>query len=159
MNDRKIDPIFFDSHYFIGPSKAKEKTYFLFKEVLESTARTAIGRFVMREKEYACAITSYKQGLLLTTLNYAYEVRDISKVDNLDEKPKLMKQEIELAKELLNKLYNENFNISQFKDTFAEELEKLLKRAARGEVIEIKKEEKKEKKEENLIAALKASLD
>ena len=70
-----------------------------------------------------------------------------------------LKENKELAKELINKLYNENFDISQFKDTFAEELEKLLKRAAKGEVIEIKKEVKKEKKEENLIAALKASLD
>jgi len=36
VDDRQIDPIYFSSHYFAGPSKAKEKTYFLFKEVLEA---------------------------------------------------------------------------------------------------------------------------
>ena len=113
----------------------------------------------MREKEYVCAIMSYKQGLLLTTLNYQYEIRDIADVDNINNAPKLQKQEMDLAKELINKLYKEELDLKQFKDTFAEEMAKMLKKAAKGEVIEVKKEEKKEKKEENLIAALKASLD
>ena len=159
VGQQQIDPIYFNSHYFIGPSKEKEKTYFLFREVLQATARTALGRFVMREKEYVCAIMSYKQGLLLTTLNYPYEIRDIADVDNIESAPKMQKQEMELAKELINKLYKEELDLKQFKDTFAEEMAKMLKKAAKGEVIEIKKEEKKEKKEENLIAALKASLD
>lgn len=158
VDDQQIDPIYFNSHYFVGPSKEKEKTYFLFREILQATARTALGRFVMREKEYVCAIKAYKEGLLLITLNYAYEIRDISKVDNISSAPKLQKQEMDLAKELINKLYKEDFDISKFKDTFAEEMEKMLKKAAKGETIEIKKEIKKEKKEENLIEALKASL-
>ncbi len=159
VDQQQIDPIYFNSHYFIGPSKEKEKTYFLFREVLQATARTALGRFVMREKEYVCAIMSYKQGLLLTTLNYPYEIRNIADIDNIESAPKMQKQEMELAKELINKLYKEELDLKQFKDTFAEEMAKMLKKAAKGEVIEIKKEEKKEKKEENLIAALKASLD
>ena len=159
VDQQQIDPIYFNSHYFVGPSKEKEKTYFLFREVLQATARTALGRFVMREKEYVCAIASYKQGLLLTTLNYPYEIRNMDDVDNIDSTPKLQKQEMDLANELLNKLYREELDLKQFKDNFAEEMEKMLKKAAKGEVIEVKKEEKKEKKEENLIAALKASLD
>lgn len=159
VDQQQIDPIYFNSHYFAGPSKEKEKTFFLFREVLQATARTALGRFVMREKEYVCAITSYKQGLLLTTLNYPYEIRNIDDVDNIDTTPKLQKQEMDLAKELINKLYREELDLKQFKDTFAEEMEKMLKKAAKGEIIEIKKEDKKEKKEEDLIAALKASLD
>jgi DNA end-binding protein Ku len=159
VDQDQIDPIFFSSHYFIGPSKEKEKTYFLFKEVLQQTARTALGRFVMRDKEYTCSIKSYKGGLLLTTLNYAYEIRDIKDVDNIAEAPKLQKPELELAKELINKLYKEDFDIAKFKDNFAQEMVKLLKKAAKGEVIEIKHVKEKEKKEENLIEALKASLD
>lgn len=159
VDQDQIDPIYFHSHYYIGPGKAKEKTYFLFREILQATARTALGRFVMREKEYVCTIKAYKKGLLLTTLNYPYEIRDIVNVDNLAETPKLKSQEKDLAKELINKLYKNEFDITQFKDTFAEEMEKMLKQAAKGKMIEVRKVEKKEKKEENLIEALKASLD
>lgn len=159
VDQQQIDPIYFNSHYYIGPSTEKEKTYFLFKEVLQNTARTALGRFVMRDKEYVCTIKSYKQGLLLSTLNYAYEIRDISKIDNIADAPKLQKKELELAKELINKLYEEEFDVKQFKDTFAQEMEKMVNKAAKGEIIKVKVVEKKEKKEENLIEALKASLD
>jgi len=55
--------------------------------VLRQTAKTAIGRFVMREKEHVCAIEAYRQALPLTTLNYDYEIRDIARVDGLTEEP------------------------------------------------------------------------
>ncbi len=159
VDQDQIDPVYFNSHYYIGPAKEKEKTYFLFREILQTTARTALGRFVMREKEYVCTIKAYKEGLLLTTLNYSYEVRDIKSVDALQSAPKIGEPELKLAHELINKLYNTQFNIEQFKDTFAEEMEKIMKKAAKGEVIEASKATKKVRKEDNLIAALKASLD
>lgn len=160
VDQDQIDPVFFHSHYYVGPAKEKEKTYFLFREILQMTARTALGRFVMRDKEYVCTIKSYKEGLLLTTLNYSYEVRDIAKVDHIGvSSPKLQKAELTLAGELINKLYKNKFNIEQFKDTFAEEMEKIMEKAARGEIIESAKVKKVKREEENLIAALKASLD
>ena len=159
VDQDQIDPVYFNSTYYAVPAKEKEKTYFLFKEILQATARTALGRFVMREKEYVCTIKAYKEGLLLTTLNYSYEVRDIKGVDNLLSAPKIGAPELKLAEELINKLYKTQFNIDHFKDTFAEEMEKIMKKAAKGEVIEAAKVTKKERKEDNLIAALKASLD
>lgn len=159
VDQDQIDPVYFSSHYYVGPAKEKEKTYFLFKEILQITARTALGRFVMREKEYVCTIKAYKEGLLLTTLNYSYEIRDMKKVDNVSSAPKINEPELKLAKELINKLYKNRFNMAQFRDTFAEEMEKILEKAAKGEVIQAAKVTKKVKKEDNLIAALKASLD
>lgn len=159
VDQNQIDSLYFNSHYYIGPAKEKEKTYFLFREILQLTGRTALGRFVMREKEYVCTIKAYKEGMLLTTLNYSYEIRDIKKVDNLTESAKLQKAELKLAAELIDKLYKDEFNIDEFKDTFADEMQKIMERASKGEIIETAKVAKKAKKEENLIAALKASLD
>ncbi|MFA6088419.1 MAG: Ku protein [Candidatus Woesearchaeota archaeon] len=158
IHSRQIDPIYFDHTYFIGPDKKNEKAYFLLKEVLQQSAKAAIGRFVMREKEYVCAIESYKNGLLLTTLNYAYEIRNIEDIDFIDNKPKLSTQELELAKQLIGKLEKEEFDITDFKDTFRDELLKLIKKKTKGELIEVKAESKKIKKEKNLVESLKASL-
>jgi len=159
VDQGQIDPLYLHSHYYVGPGKAKEKSYFLFKEVLHVSAKVALGRFVMREKEYVCAIAAYQEGLLLTTLNYAYEIRDIKEVDNLKSMPKIRPQELTLAEELINKLYQKQFDITEFRDTFAQGMEKMMKRVAKGEVIEEAKVKRKSRKEENLIAALKASLD
>src|SRR3989339_754831 len=47
----QIDPIYFNDHYYLVPSKEKEKAYFLLKTILQTTAKVAIGRFILREKE------------------------------------------------------------------------------------------------------------
>ena len=152
-----IDPIYFDKHYFVAPEKQKEKAYFLFREVLQATAKIAVGRMVMREKEYVIAIESYKKGMLLTTLNYAYEIRDINKIEELKTAPKLTAEQLNLAKELINKLYEEEFDINKFKDTFAEQLKEVIKKMAKGRKIKIKKAKKLKK--QPLMKALKASLE
>jgi len=155
-----IEPIYFENHYYVGPKRIKEKAYFLFKEVLEKTEKMAIGRFVMRDKEYVCAIESYKEGILLTTLNYAYEIRDIKQIEALDTKPRLSKEELKLAEALIKKMYKKKFDISKFKDTFAENLKKTLKQMMRGKKIKkfIEKKEKKASKETSLMEILKKSV-
>jgi DNA end-binding protein Ku len=151
-----IDPIYFDRHYFAAPEKEKEKAYFLFKEVLEATAKTAVGRMVMREKEHVVAIESYKKGLILTTLNYAYEIRDINKIEELKTPPQLTAEQLNLAKELINKLYEEEFDITKFKDTFAEQIKPLIRKMLKGEKVTVKKPRKLPKK--TLMQQLKASI-
>lgn len=154
----KINPIYFHSHYYMGPERVKEKAFFLFKEVLKQSGKMAIGQFVMREKMYTCSIESYRDGLLLSTLHYGYEIRDIYEIKELKSKPKLAKQELGLAKQLIEKITVKDFNINDFKDTFYESLKALIKKKAKGEKIIIEKKEKVKVKEENLIKALKASL-
>ena len=154
----QIDPIYYDHHYFIGPDTEKEKAYFLFKQVMEQCAKAALGRFVLHEKEYVCAIESYKEGLLLTTLNYAHEIRNIQNIDFLKNAPALRSQEVNLAMQLIEKLQKKEFDITEFADTYMDELKALIKKKAKGAVIEVKYKPKKEEKEKNLIEALKASL-
>jgi len=151
VNSKQIDPIYFDKHYFVIPEKEKEKAYFLFKETLSATAKTAIGKIILKDKEHICSIESYKNGMLLTTLNYAYEIRDITKIPELKTAPRLSKEELKLAKQLINEFYEKEFDATKFRDTFAEK----LKQAIKGT---IKREIKKPRKM-NLIKALKASIN
>jgi DNA end-binding protein Ku len=158
VHSHQIDPIFFNSHYYVGPERPKDKTYFLFRDVLSQTAKTAIGRFVMREKEHMCAIEAYGQALLLTTLNYDYEIRDIARVDGLAEEPTISQVEMDLARQLLSQITIDEFDITRFHDTFEEDLQQLVAKKARGETISVQKVEYHATAEENLIEALKASL-
>jgi DNA end-binding protein Ku len=153
-----LDPIYVDSHYYVGPETENEKTYFLFKEVLQQSAKVAIGRFVMRDKEYLCSIESYREGILLTTLNYEYEIRDIKGIEELKKGPKLNAAELDLAKQLIERLAEREFSIKDYKDNFADELAKMVKKKESGDIISIEKVKLKITKEENLIEALKASL-
>jgi DNA end-binding protein Ku len=158
VHSHQIDPIFFNSHYYAGPERPKDKTYFLFRDVLRQTAKTAIGRFVMREKEHVCAIEAYGRALLLTTLNYDYEIRDIARLDGLTEEPATSQVEMDLARQLLSQITVDEFDITRFHDTFEEDLQQLVAKKARGETISVQKVEYHATAEENLVEALKASL-
>ncbi len=157
----QLQPIYIEKHFYIGPEKSGEKSYFLFKEALEQTNKVAIGQFVMRDKEYICAILPYDQGLLLSTLNYDYEIRDINKITELETEPKLDTKELQLAKQLINQLTSKKFDLSKYKDTFAEQLAKEIKKSKKTKIpLKIQKREAKPKKEKesNLIASLRKSL-
>jgi DNA end-binding protein Ku len=158
VDGKRIDPIYFSNHYYAAPDAVKEKAYFLFREVLQTSGKIAIGTVVIKDKKYTCAIKNYKEGLLLTTLNYAYEVRDISQIEELKEMPKLREEEVELAEQLIQKLAKNEFGINKYKDTYSERLQDLIRRKESGEEVIVVKEQGKPKTEENIIDALKASL-
>ena len=157
VDTHQIDPIYYSKHYYLAPNKAGEKAYFLFREVLSTSAKAAICTFIMREKEQVCAVRPYKNGLVLSTLNYAYEVRSIDQIEELKKPAKLTKEELDLASQLINRLYKEEFDISEFKDNFADEVKKIIERKSEGEEIEVEAAIKKPKAKP-LIEALKASL-
>lgn len=152
-----IEPIYYDKFYFCGPAKKTERSYFLFKQVLEDSGQVAIGRFVMREREYVAAILSYRAGLLLATLNYSYEVRNIEDIETLADPPELKKEEVELASKLVDQLREDELNLSEFKDAFAERLQEMIDK--KEKIVVEEKEEATQFDEESLMEALQASLN
>jgi len=150
-----VDRIYFKKNYYVLPASGGEKAYHLFKEVLLSANKGAIGKFVMKEHEYICLITSYKSGLLLTTLHYEQELRHIEEFEELKAKPRLSPEEKRLANLLINKLSAKELDMSEYEDKFIKELKKDLKKKIEGKLV-IK--EKKKKPTKNLIEALKASV-
>jgi DNA end-binding protein Ku len=158
IDGENIDPIQYNKPYFCAPSTGKDRSYHLFKRVLEDSGKVAVGRFVMREKEYVCAIRPFKKGLLLSTLHYAFEIRDIDTLDTLADAPSLKKDEVQLAEKLVDQLYEKEFNIDHFKDRFAEQLKAMIESKDK---ITIERTESDEPvfDESSLMEALKASLN
>lgn len=144
-----FDPILFSKHYYAVPTQSKEKAYFLFKEVLQATAKAALGRMTLHEKEHLVLIQAYKNGLLLTTLYYPYEIRDIKQLAELKEKVSVTKEELDLAKKFVASLVKEP-ELERYEDAF----EKKLKELVLGKV----KPSPVKPRPEKLLEALKLSV-
>jgi DNA end-binding protein Ku len=146
-----IAPIYFNSHYYLAPTKITEKAYFLLAKIMEDLDRVAVGTFVMREKQYACVISPYENGFLLSTLHYTYEIRPMSKIEELSVsvRAQATKKEEELARKLVEKMTKKTFDISEFKDTFSKALREQIERAIAGKKI-IKKRAAKAVKEREI---------
>ncbi len=161
----QIDSIYLEHHYYVAPEKGNEKPFYLFKKALEQSHKVAIGTFVMRDKQYTCVINPYSNAMLLTTLNYAYEIKPLSGIAELKEEPKkLNPMELKLALELIDQLTVKKFNLDQFKDTFAQQLKAAIKKGKKEKVSTKKqrttapKKHKEKETDTTLLSHLRESL-
>src|SRR4051812_20258926 len=78
----KIDPIYLDKPYYLGPEQGADRAYRLLAEAMRRTGRTALARYAARGKQYLVQIRPLPEGggLVMQTLLYADEVRPFSEV-------------------------------------------------------------------------------
>jgi len=156
-----VAPLYFNQHYYCAPSGTVEpKAYFLFMEALHALNKMAIATIIFKEREHVCLIQPYQGIFLLTTLHYAYEIRDIKKVQRVATRT-INAQELALAKQFVTQLSRKKFDITQFKDTFVEKLiahiKQLQKKPATKKAPH--KAIKKPQTTSSLIGLLKASVE
>ena len=75
-----IDPLFYDSAYYVAPDKATTKPYALLTQAMEESGKVGVARFVMRSKQYLCAIRPKDGALVLSTMVYADEVNEPAEI-------------------------------------------------------------------------------
>ena len=156
----EIDPIYFDSPYYLGPAEGAGKAYSLLANAMEASGKVAICRFVFRNKEHLAALRTDGGVLTLTTMRFADEVVPPSELEDVlpAEKPKVAKKEVEMAEKLIDSLTSE-FDPAAYRDEYREELLALIERKAEGkEVVTPAASEPEETKAPDLMTALEESI-
>jgi len=156
----EIDPMYFDSPYYLGPADGAEKAYSLLASAMESSGKAAIARFVFRNKEHLSAIRASDGVLTLTTMRFHDEVVPPSDLDDAlpDKQPKVAEKEQQMAEQLIDSLSTE-FEPSSYRDEYREQLLALIERKAEGkEIVAPETEEPKATKAPDLMAALEESI-
>lgn len=157
----EIDPIYFDSPYYLGPAAGAERAYSLLARAMEASGKVAIARFVFRNKEHLATIRPGDGVLTLTTMRFADEVVPPSELDDVlpSEQPKVPKREVQMAEQLIDSLTS-RFDPTAYRDEYREELLAMIERKAAGEevVVAPEGEEREATKAPDLMAALEESI-
>jgi DNA end-binding protein Ku len=156
----QIDPIYFDSPYYLGPAEGAEKAYSLLASAMEASGKVAIARFVFRNKEHLAALRTDGGVLTLTTMRFADEVVPPEELDDVlpAEKPKVAKKEVEMAEKLIDSLTSD-FDPTAYRDEYREELMALIERKAEGkEIVTPEAAEPEATRAPDLMAALEESI-
>lgn len=160
IDAQSIDPLYQDQHYYLVPAKVQEKAYYLLHAALIKIEKIIIARGIFKDKEHVCLIQPYQDIFILTTLNYTYEIKTKPQLEH--KAPALDAKERALAEQLLMKWYTKKLDLSKFKDTFADELVKLIERSKKTKKRAAPKKQKKAERRKTtappLLAALKESL-
>ena len=157
----QIDPIYFDSPYYLGPAEGAEKANSLLAKAMQESGKVAIARFVFRNKEHLAALRPGDGALTLTTMRFADEVVSPSELGDVlpEGKQKVAKKEVEMAEQLIDSLTTE-FDPSAYRDEYREQLLELIERKAEGKDVLTapETEEPQPTKAPDLMAALEESI-
>ncbi len=129
-----IDPIYFDASYFMVPEEAGKKAYHLLLETMRKSGYSAIAKVAMHQREYTVVVRPNPHGLLLHTMFYPEEVREVPEFgrnDNVTVKP----QEVALAEKLVEGLAAD-FDPSKYHDEYQGRLKELIEAKREGQTIE-----------------------
>lgn len=155
-----IDPLFYDSAYYVAPDKATLKPYALLTQAMEESGKVGIARFVMRSKQYLCAVRPKDGKLVLSTMVYADEVNDPTEIGEIAglEDVKVTKKELDMARQLIASL-SEDFDVERFEDTYRNRVLDLIEQKAAGRTDFVAPPAAlSEDKVVDLMAALEASV-
>ncbi len=131
-----IDPVYFDTPYYVAPVKTAEKPYALLVRAMEQEGKVAVARFVLRTKQYLAALRPKDGALVLSTMVYADEVEPMDGVSELRDVAAIepSEKELAMAAQLVVSL-SADFDPSRYQDTYREQVLDLIERKAAGEEI------------------------
>jgi DNA end-binding protein Ku len=133
----EIDPIYYDHPYYLVPAGETDGTvraYRLLTEVMAKAERVALGRFVMRTKEYLVAIRVRDKALTLNTLRFHDEIRDTKGIDGAGGRTK--PKEVSRAVALIEAL-STDWDPGRYEDCYRKRLQSIVRRKRQGGEIKV----------------------
>jgi DNA end-binding protein Ku len=159
VDEDEIDSRYIDKPYYLEPDPKAEKAYVLLREALRRSKKVGVATFVLREKEHIAMIRPEGDALMLVQMRYEDELRKPEDL-KLPKEAKFTKKELDMALTLIGQL-EEHFNAKEFRDTYTEELEKIIAKKAKGQTVRVDADEKAPVPTDmkNLMEALRKSLE
>lgn len=160
-----IDPVYFDHPYWLlpaGDGDGPVRAYRLLVDVMGNAGQVAIGRIVLRAKEYLVALREQDGLLSLTTMHFADEIRSPDEIDAIPQgaKGEGTQGEIDDAVALIGELTDE-FRPGRYDDCHRVRLLRLIDEKRKNGEVEIPEPEPEpvpQKAPSDLMAALEESL-
>ena len=152
-----IDPIYYDTTYYVGAGEGGEKAYKLLVRALKEQGRVGIAKFAMREKEHLCALRVKDDMFVLETMHWPAEIRD-PEVDGPDAKVQIREREVEMAMNLVDQLTGP-FEPERYRNTFEQHLKKAAEAKLEGEEITRAPEAEEAEPVSDLMDLLRQSLE
>ena len=157
VKEDEISSIYYETPYYLEPDKSGTRAYGLLLQALKKTGKVGIATFVMRSKESLAVLRPDKNVLVLNRIRFEEDIRDPKEL-TLPEHTAVKPAELQMAVSLINQLSGK-FDVSKYKDTYREELLKLIHAKAKGQKIKVPEMKVVHSKTQDLMSKLKASLD
>jgi DNA end-binding protein Ku len=151
----EIDPIYFETSYYVKPERAGQKPYALLYRALQVSRLVALARFAMHNREHVIIVRPGERGLITHTLYFSSEVRRDEEYEA--DLTRLTAKELELANRLVESLAGP-FEPEKYRDTYREQLENMIAAKVEGKVPANQEKLVRSERVINITDALQKSL-
>lgn len=156
--DAEIDAgLYVKGAYYLEPESVGVKPYYLLKKALEEAGKVAIGKIALRDREHLCRIALHDKGIVLNTLHWPDEIRDMGELSLPEESVEIRKAELAMARMLIENL-SAAFDPTRYHDEYREAVMQVVEAKVEHREVE-RPAEVEPPKVMDLMAALKASVE
>ena len=156
VEEKEIDTVYYVKPYYLEPDKSAEKAYSLLREALRKSRKVGLAKIVLHNREHVAVIKVHEEMLILNELRYQAEL--LNSKDLKIPAAKTSGKELDIAIQLIDQL-TVPFDPAAYKDTYTEEIKKMIRQKTKGKVIQPKGTEPKATKVHDIMSLLKASLE
>ena len=156
VNADEVDPVYFESSYYLMPEEAGKRPYALLAKALEETNYFAIAKLTMHNREYTVILRPDQGGLMLHTMYYQNEVKRLAEFGKQD--VELRDAEVKVAHQLIEALAAD-FKPEKYSDTFEENLKQMIKARLEGKEITPVEKPRRPAPVVDLMDALRKSIE
>lgn len=158
VKQEEVDSMYYEAPYYLEPQKSGEKAYALLREALKKTGMVGLGTFVLRSKQLLGIIKPHEDVVVLNRIRFAQEIREFSDLNLPTAKGVHLKPaEVKMAEELIKQL-SAPFEIEEYRDTYSDELMKLIEAKAKGKKVTAPKMKVVHHQSDDIVAQLKQSI-
>jgi DNA end-binding protein Ku len=158
VQEAEIDPRYFETPYFLVPTKGGEKAYALLREAIRNAGAVGIGKITLRQTEHLAGVKVVGDALVLELMRFASELVDPSEL-SFPDAGVVRPQELKMAEQLVANLA-EPFAPEKYTDEYRDNLMKVIRAKMKGKKIAVVEEREApgDAKVLDLMARLQASL-
>lgn len=157
VDQQEIDAKLLAKPFYLEPTKQARKAYALLREALKKTAKVAVGRFVLRNREHLVILKPEEDLIILEQRRFADEIKKPAGLD-LPASDEASDREVDIAIKLIDQL-TEPFRPEEFHDTYREELKRVIDEKAKGKPPAAVEERPLPTEVPDLMARLRESLE
>ena len=159
VQESEIDPRFFETPYYLVPSKGGEKAYALLREAIRNAGAVGIGKIIIRQSQHLAGVKVVGDALVLEIMRFANELVDEDEF-TFPDADVVRPQELKMAEQLVANL-EERFDPEKYTDEYRANLMKIIKAKLKGKKATLVEEHEApgDAKVLDLMARLQASLE
>src|SRR3989442_11257040 len=135
VNADEIDDRFFETPYYLTPSKGGERAYALLREAIRESGRIGIAKFILRDAQHLAAVEVITDAIVLSVMRFADELVDVTQFA-FPATEGLRKPELDMAKALVNSLAAE-WDPAKYTDEYRANLLRIIQGKVKGKEVHL----------------------